>query len=205
MVEFVPPDEDGNTFLVALGRAVLAAAALESFVLLAVIVRRRAEGWSFDDISGLIDGLGTKPAGSRIKALREAGESPELISRLWSAVKQRNHVIHHLLADPTVIRAVTLGETQPLIDQLDAVAVTCAELVEHVAPAGFEGALEAFGVTDPSALAHVIHKADLPDSLTDSERLLLEEFQGMPVAVLDQLLREAFPATDAGSTASPDE
>ena len=113
MVELVAVDEDGKAFLVALGRAVLSAAALESFVLLAVVGRRHAEGWSGEEVNALIDSLGTRPAGARIKALEAAGESPELISRLRSAIKLRNKIVHHLLADPYLtfagLRCSSLG------------------------------------------------------------------------------------------------
>lgn len=193
VVELVAVDEDGKAFLVALGRAVLSAAALESFVLLAVIGRRHAEGWSGEDVNALIDSLGTRPAGARIKALEAAGESPALIARLRSAIKLRNQVVHHLLADPVVIGAVMNGETPPLVAQLDEVSLVCVRLVEEIAPDAFQAATAAVGVGGPDELALFVHGATLPATLSQAERELLEAFQGMPVAVVREALRDVLP------------
>lgn len=127
-------DEHGNRFMLALGRAVLGAAALENALRLESAHLLLATQAGRDAIDGKELGvqmaeLETLTAGQLLRRLRERGLPQDLERRIDDAVSRRNRLVHHLFEDPRLIRAATQPEAEEEgVAHLQALALDCAAL-----------------------------------------------------------------------------
>jgi hypothetical protein len=170
----VPPDELGpvepgfEPLLISIGRAVLAAAALEK-VLLVDIARRRADRDGLvDQLSEDVSKLERQPAGSLLTALKELGLTDELAQRTGELILRRNNLVHRFLEDPVIVSALESGNIDPVIEQVDRVAVDCQTVVNEIAPDAFGGVAQIFGMP-VERVVDLVRAVD-PASITD-ERL----------------------------------
>jgi double-stranded uracil-DNA glycosylase len=127
-------DEYGNRFLLALGRAVLGAAALENALRLELahlLLAAQASGEAIDgkELGEQMTELEILTAGQLLRRLRERGLPQDLERRIDDAVSRRNQLVHHLFEDPRLVRAATQVEAEDEgVAHLQALALDCAGL-----------------------------------------------------------------------------
>jgi hypothetical protein len=100
---FVDPDEDGLGLLVAIGRAVVAAAGLEKALQLE-LARALYDGHAIEPNPTLGADLTQSDnltAGQLLRKLRDLDLPADLDSRIGDAIERRNRLVHHTFEDPS--------------------------------------------------------------------------------------------------------
>jgi hypothetical protein len=165
---FLEPDEESRPLLVAIGRAVMGAAALEKVLLLEIArVRAESEGLTpelGDELSRL-EGLS---AGVLHKTLRALELPDDLDARIADAIKRRNQLVHHPMEDPDLVRAATAGEdVAPVVERIDRLALDCGELAVELQMVA-SPRLEAVLGKSPPEMLEMLREADL-DAIEDPD------------------------------------
>jgi hypothetical protein len=156
---FVEPDEYGAPLLLAIGRAVWGVAALEKTLQLelALILCERAAASSdaqSDSFAKRLSRVEDLTAGQARHELRLLGLPTDLDERIDGAAKRRNQLVHHIVEDPQLVRAIATGEGMDAeVKRVERLALDCGELAVELhdfAVAKLEGILE-----DPRERAQV--------------------------------------------------
>jgi len=128
------PDEWGDPIALAIGRAVVAAAALEK-VLLGEIARRHVERGDAPALSDAMAALERATGGRLLLTLEKQGIDAHLAVRISDVVEARNRVVHRLLEDLQVAAAVMTGAgLDVVIADIDQIAADCKALCAELQP-----------------------------------------------------------------------
>ena len=162
-----PPDEQAVPLLLAIGRLVLGAAALENVLLVDIVMREfHREGQWRDELVQELSELEGRPAGKLLERLRGLGISVELADRIFGVISRRNRVIHHLMKDPEVSVALETGEgMEKVVGDIDRIATDCQQIVNELIVVAFPSLEAAFGMT-LGELANALGSIDL-DTIED--------------------------------------
>jgi hypothetical protein len=131
---FVEPDEAGTPLAIAIGRAVVAAAALEKTLQLELArllyIEHAGSGTEPDStLAHDLSRLDNFTAGRLLKELRRLGLPTDLDKRIGDAVRRRNDVVHRTFEDPELARATTgRGNVDLVVDRIERLALDCGEL-----------------------------------------------------------------------------
>jgi hypothetical protein len=177
--------------LLALGRAVFAAAGLEG-TLLVEVLRLRAErdgldALPLDEITRL---QRRATAGQLLTKLRGLGIPPELARRIRAAVKRRNDLVHHRFEDPELAKALMGDEASmaAVISRVERLALDCGELAVELQTAA-QPKLEALSGTSQRDLVKLLGSIDLATVEDPHFRAQLEAIRalGDDLATFDPL------------------
>jgi hypothetical protein len=188
---FAEPDKNGSPLLLAIGRAVLGVAGLEK-MLLAEIARLLVERHGGGDearrerASKELARLERLPAGQLLAELRGLELARELDERIGDVIERRNWLVHHLVEDPVIAKAVAGEEIEPAVEQVEQLALDAAALaVELHAVAGTR--LAAAIGKSPAELLKIMKSVD-PATIEDpDERRQLEAIQAFDDLDVDVL------------------
>ena len=152
--ELDPVDERVAPIVLALGRTVLAASALEK-LLVVDIAQRSAKA------HGLTDGLGRqltelerRPAGALLRTLRSLGVEGDLAERIEGVITRRNRLVHGAMADSVIARPLATGEgVDVAVDYIDVLGADIQAIINEIGPGAFGGAEAALGHTMSELLA----------------------------------------------------
>lgn len=163
---FIEPDEEATPLLVAMGRAVWAAAGLEKGLLLEIArLRAEREGLSpeFGDMLSRLENL---PAGALHKALRALDLPKDLDVRIADAIDRRNQIVHHPVENPEMMRAVATGEgIDAVVERINELALDCGELAVELQIVASDRLGAMLG--SPAEMFEMLRACDL-DAIKDS-------------------------------------
>lgn len=130
---WIEPDEKTSPLLVALGQLLISATGLEKGLLIEIArLRAEDEGLS-EELGRELSRLERLPAGALRDELRKFELPDDLNVRIADAIDGRNHVVHHLMEDPDMIRVVTAGEgVDEMVERITSLAADCAELATEL-------------------------------------------------------------------------
>lgn len=155
-----PPDARLRPLLQSIGRAVLAAAALEK-ILLVDVARRRAERDGLNKRLGEdLWGLERQTAGALLTTLKQLGIDDRLAEQINEVIARRNHLIHHFMEDPDVMIALADGGIAEVAARVDRLALDCQILGNAVAPGAFRELERVLGAS-LDELTEVVRALDL--------------------------------------------
>jgi hypothetical protein len=144
--ELDPVDERVAPIVLALGRTVLGASALEKLLLVELTQRRAKSGGLTEELSRQIAELERRPAGELLRALRELGIEQELATRIAGVIERRNRLVHGAIADPIIARPFATGEgVDEAVDYIDALGADIQAIINEIGPGAFSGAEAALG------------------------------------------------------------
>jgi hypothetical protein len=169
--------------VLAIGRLVLGAAALEKVLLVDIVVREfhRDGGWRDEMVQELSD-LEGRPAGKLLDRLRGFGIRPELADRVADVIRRRNRVVHHLMEDVKVATALQTGEgVEEIVADIDGIAIDCQQVVNELTLVAFPSLEEAIGKTLP----------ELADDLGSIDPSSIEDMQMRQGVEFARVLRDA--------------
>lgn len=176
------PDEEGAPLSVAIGRAVVGAAALEAALTLEAARLLHAEhARSGDDTDSTLpkelSRLDKLPAGELLKRLRKLGLPGELDKRIDDVIRRRNDLVHRPFEDPELARAVAgRGNVNDVVKRIERLALDCGELAVELEIFAIPKLLELTGQS-PEALIELIKAVD-PSTISDPrERRQLQAIQ----------------------------
>jgi hypothetical protein len=162
-----PVPERAVPLLLAIGRLVLAAAALEKVLLVDIVTRefRRPGAWREEFVQELSD-LQGRPAGKLLERLRGLGIPPELAERIGNVIPKRNRVVHHLMEDRAVNAALVSGEgIEQIAADIDRISIDCQQLANELTLVAFPELEQAIGMSLPE-LASALSSIN-PDTIED--------------------------------------
>jgi hypothetical protein len=164
--ELDPVEEQAVPIVLAIGRAVLGAAALEK-LLLVDIAQRVVERDGFTaELSAELTSLERESAGRLLGRLRELGIPDDLGERIQDVIRRRNRLVHHALEDADLMIAVATGkDVDAVVTRIDQIAVDSQQIGNEVIAVAFPGLEAALGVSLPQ-LVEIIAALDL-DTIED--------------------------------------
>jgi hypothetical protein len=193
---FVEPDETAGPLLMAIGRAVFAAAGLEKTLQLEIArllsVRHAAEDATPSPTLGQeLSRLENLTAGQLLRELRDLNLPADLDKRISDAIERRNQLVHRTFEDPELAKAASSDEhMDAVVKRVEQLALDCAELAVELQLVAIP-ALEAILGKSRAQLIEIVRSID-PGTITDSrERKQLEAIQtfddlkGLPLALDD--------------------
>jgi hypothetical protein len=161
----------------AIGRVVLAAGGLETQLLLELAHIRHDRDGEFPGGPELTK-LENMPAGYLLKELQKLGLPDDLSCRISGAIERRNELVHHLMEDADIVRAVAgLDEIDAAVDRVDQLALDCAALAGElhvVAGKGVEAAIR----KSPSELLAMLQAID-PETMDPRSLRQLEAVRSL--------------------------
>jgi hypothetical protein len=160
--ELDPIDERAVPLVLAVGRLVLGAAALEKVLLVDIITRHfHLDGGWRDEFMAELDDLEKRPAGKLLGRLRDLGIPADLAERIGHVIRRRNQVVHHLMEDVKVTIALQIGDgMEDAVTDIDRIAIDCQQVVNELTLVAFPNMEAALGMTLPE-LAERIGQLDL--------------------------------------------
>jgi hypothetical protein len=178
---FAEPDGEATPLLLAIGRAVLGVAGLEKMLLaeLARLLVERHAG--ADEVTSRRVGeelarLERLPAGQLLAELRGLQLAPELDERIGDVIERRNWLVHHIVEDPAIAKAVAGGEIEPAVKQVEQLALDAAALAVELHSVAGARLAAAIGKS-PAELLEMMKAVD-PATIDDpDERRQLEAIQ----------------------------
>jgi hypothetical protein len=180
---FDGPDEDGAPLFLAIGRAVLAVSTLEKMLLLEIarLLVERNPGAGIVPSDGLdqelarLEGL---TAGLLLRELRRLDLSVDLDERIGDVIDRRNEIVHHLMEDPQVVRAMSGDGMDAVVDRIERIALYAAELaVELQIVAGAK--LEALLGKSQTEMVEIVKSVDPKAIEGPRERNQVEAVQAL--------------------------
>ncbi len=162
-----PVPELAVPLLLAIGRLVLGAAALEKILLVDIVTRElhRDGAWRDEFVQELTD-LQRRPAGKLLDRLRGLGISDKLAERIGEVIARRNRVVHHLMEDGKVGLAMHTGAgLEEIVADIESIAVECQQIVNQLVVVAFPELEAAIGMTAPE-LADALASID-PATIAD--------------------------------------
>ncbi|MGP0101216.1 MAG: hypothetical protein ACLPUT_06310 [Solirubrobacteraceae bacterium] len=131
-------EEEGQSVMRALGRAIVSAASLESALKLQLGAFTDEATAANSDVAhspamggyqAQRDRLNRLTAGQLLGELRGRGFPPELLERVDDAIKRRNQLVHRILQDDEIVRAVSEGNgLDQVIARIEQLVRDCSEL-----------------------------------------------------------------------------
>jgi hypothetical protein len=181
--ELDPVDERAVPLVIAIGRLVLAAAALEKVLLVDIIVRDFHLGGQWrEELVRELDELERHPAGKLLGRLRELGISADVAERIDHVIRRRNRVVHHLMEDVKVAVALqTGGGMDEVVADIDRIAIDCQQVVNELALVAFPAMESAIGMTLPQ----------LADRLGSIDLSAIEDLETRQQVEFARILRDA--------------
>jgi hypothetical protein len=147
-------DERFAPLVLAIGRAVLGAAALEKVLLVDVVRRRGASEGLSKRLGEDLARLERLPAGPLVGALVELGIPESMSDRIDEVLQRRNWLVHRFVLDPDVLRVFMTGTgVDDLVSRVEQLALDCEQLGNELAPAAFAETEALLGATMPELLA----------------------------------------------------
>lgn len=127
------PDEGAARLFLAVGRAVLAVAGLEQnlrFEIARLLIERNsaASVAQSAELDKELARIGELTGGQLLRELRRLDLPADLDERLGDAIDRRNEIVHHLIEDPEVIRAMAGDGMDAVVKRIERLALDCAEL-----------------------------------------------------------------------------
>lgn len=181
---FVEADEGSTPLLIALGHLVLGAAALEKSLHLELsrVHVERARSAEDPESYGLEEELAAverSTSSQARKALRELGLPSDLDARILDAVRRRNALLHRLMEDAELVKAVATGEgMDAVVERVNRLALDCGELAVELEEFA-RGKLEAVLGKSEAELFEVVKARD-PGTIEDPrERRQVEAIQAL--------------------------
>jgi hypothetical protein len=178
-------DERFEPLSLALGHLVIVAGILELALLTDVIARRAARDGARATFEGrLLSELENKSAGVLVGRLRSLGYEPDLAARLDAAIAERNRLVHHLLEEPAMMRALGGADPAELCARVEELVGEMYALVAELEPsisAGMEGVFDR-SAAQLHALLGEVDPAELEEGL---EREQFEALRNLPTGLLD--------------------
>jgi hypothetical protein len=174
--ELDPVDERAVPLVLAIGRLVLGAAALEKVLLVDIVMRdfQRAGKWRDEFVQELSE-LEGRSAGKLLGRLRDLGIPANLADHVDKVIRQRNRVVHHLMEDVKVAKAMQTGDgMEEVVADIDGVAIACQQVVNELTLVAFPNMEAAIGMTLPE-LAERIGQID-PATIEDPQTRQQVEF-----------------------------
>lgn len=169
--------------LLSIGRAVLGAAALEKMLMVEIAKRRADREGLVTELAEDLSLLERRPAGALLRTLERLGIDDDIAERISELIDRRNRLVHGFMEDSRVMAALESGDTTPLVDRVDRIALDCQSLVDEFAPAAFAGIERIFGLSLEQLLDAV--RAIGPDSVSDAR--LREQLAVVQAANVDEL------------------
>ena len=164
-------DTRANRVAMAIGNAVVGAAALEK-ILLGEIARRHVERGESPSLAEMIAPLEGKPAGLLLKKLHSQEIDSHLEERLRDLIRRRNRLVHGFLDDLDVAASIKSGDgIDIVIEGVEQIAMDCAELIAELHPLAERSMEERTGKTQ-AQLAEWFSTVDLnviPDPAVRAE------------------------------------
>ena len=148
-----PIDAHVAPIILALGRAVLGAAALEKILLLDIAQRYISDAGFTAELGAELATLESRPAGALLATLRGLGLTHEVAQEVATVIAQRNIAVHHLMEDADVIAAFGGADVSQVVARLDQLASDCQRLINVIAPPAFDALQAAFGTTTEELVA----------------------------------------------------
>jgi hypothetical protein len=141
--------------------------------------RNSAEGppWS-KELAEELSRLEGLTAGQRLRKLRKLELSPDLDQRIGDAIERRNHIVHHLVEDPQVVKAMSGDGQDEVVKRFEQLALDSVGLVAElhiVAAAKLEG-LIGHSQSELTGMLKTIDPATIQDP---REREKLEAIQAL--------------------------
>jgi hypothetical protein len=173
---FVEPDEVSTSLLIAIGRAIVAAAGLEKAlqVELAGILYERHTVAPNPELGVELARSDNLTAGQLLARLRDLDLPADLDARVADAIDRRNQLVHHTLEDPELAKAVLSGaRPDAVVRRLDELACDCAALTVEMQLVAVPRLHAALGKS-PSELMDMIGSIDPNTVSAPRERDQLE-------------------------------
>jgi hypothetical protein len=175
----------------AIGRAVLAAAALEKVLVIDIISRHAEREGLSEHLDAQLSALESRSAGKLLGTLRELGIPGELAGRIDAVILRRNQVVHHFMEDPDVLRAFATGEgLDEVVERTDRLAADCQSIVNELGGPAFAGVEAALGATVPE-LIRLLQSAELDGIEDDAVRKQLESIRALDPEDIASVFRRA--------------
>jgi hypothetical protein len=133
------PDEYGTPVALAIGHAVIAAAALEK-VQLGEIGRRQleADGQPTQSLTRTLTELESQPAGRLLRKLREQGMADDLAERIDNVLTRRNRMVHGMIEDLAVATALVTGDgIEEVLSWIAKIEADCGALIAELQPLAY--------------------------------------------------------------------
>jgi hypothetical protein len=180
----------------AAGSVVLHSAVLETLLLTDIVQRCAHADDSELDLVALIEELEGRSMGRLAGRLRMLGIDPALADRLADVVHRRNRVVHHLLKDPSVLRAVFKGEgMDEVVTSVEQVAADCRAVGAEIVSSAFAGMESLF--TEPVAdTIEKVQKLEIQQDDPESLKELAAFAEHIDPADVRALLRQDLDETD---------
>jgi hypothetical protein len=162
------PDEYAKLVALAIGHAVIAAAALEK-VLLGEIGRRQleTEGQPTESLTRLLTELESQPAGRLLAKLRQQGMPADLAERIDDVLTRRNRMVHGMIEDLAVATALVTGDgIEAVLSWIARIEADCRTLIAELQPLAYQSLEERFGI-DIHQAARVLTEAINLDDIGD--------------------------------------
>jgi hypothetical protein len=150
-------DERAVPLVLAVGRLALGAAALEKVLLVDIVMRdfHLAGRWR-DELMQELSELQGRSAGKLLGRLRELGISADVAERVDKVIRARNRVVHHLMEDVKVARAMQTGDgMEEVVADIDRIAIDCQQVVNELTLVAFPNMEAALGMTLPELAERV--------------------------------------------------
>lgn len=134
---FDEPDERTAPFFLAIGQVILAVGGLEYMLLLEIarlfVERSSAAGaLNLQELSKEVSRLERLTAGQRLGELRKLELSPDLDQRIGAVIDRRNEIVHHLVEDPQVIKAMGGEGIDVVVKRFEQLALDAAALAAEL-------------------------------------------------------------------------
>ncbi len=209
---FVEPDEHATPLLLAIGRVVFAAAGLENNLrldLLRQICEREVSehGQITERLAAEAQRTEALTGGQLLSELRSLDLSTELDARLGDAIGRRNRLVHQLMEEPELVRAITKKEpVDAALEKLERLALDCAALslqLQAVALPKLESVLGGSATEFATALAS-LDPADLDDPRGRRQLEALQALGDVELPTLDTISPNLSAGSRVAETRSPD-
>lgn len=178
---FVEANDPGIPVLIAIGRAVAAAAGLEMNLRLEATRLLLVTGaGDTDGDGGLREELARLEeltAGQLLKRMRDLDLPEDLDKRIASAIERRNALVHHTFDDPDVAKAVGgSGDMTEVVNRINRLALDCGELAVELQLFALPRIEAVIGIPIANLATHVM-SIDTREITDPRERRQLEAIQ----------------------------
>jgi hypothetical protein len=179
---FIEPGGHTTPLLVAVGRAVFAAAGLEHALQLElvrlILVRQAADG-SESNLDSELRRLRRLTAGALLTELGKRGLATELHERIRGAIERRNDLVHRTVEDPELSAGLGRGEgLDPVVARTTQLAAVCGELTVELVAFAIPKILEHLdlSLTDVIRMMEAADPATIPEP---DQRRRIEAIRGL--------------------------
>jgi hypothetical protein len=178
---FIEPSEQASQLLVAVGRAVFAAAGLEQALqleLVRLILLHRAADRIDVNLDPELRRLRRLTAGGLLTEVRNKGLATELHDRIRGLIDRRNDLVHCPAEDPELEAALGRGEgLEPVVERTTQLAIGCGELTLELVAFAMPKILDQLGLSLMD-LIQTMESADPAAILESRQRKQIEAILG---------------------------